>query len=54
MNLIDSIIEANPAITRNDFLPNASIRLQDDGDGIEYIAKWEHALTIPNGFKVRK
>jgi hypothetical protein len=54
MNLIDSIIEANPAITRDDFLPNASIRLQDDGDGIEYIAKWEHTLPIPDRFKVGK
>lgn len=54
MNLIDLIIEANPAIIRDDFLPNGLIRLQDDGDGVQYISKWEHSETIPKGMKVGK
>lgn len=54
MNLIDSIIEANPAIVRDDFLPNGSIQLSDDGDGIQYISKWNHTEPLPNGFQIGK
>jgi hypothetical protein len=28
--------------------------LQDDGDGIAYIAKWEYTKPLPNGMKVGK
>jgi hypothetical protein len=28
--------------------------LKDDGDGIQYIAKWEYSKPIPDGLKLGK
>jgi hypothetical protein len=58
MELIDKIIEVYPELAENDFAafsPNKGfILLQDDGDGIGYIAKWEHSEPIPKGLKLGK
>lgn len=38
-----------------DFHPEfGTILLQDDGDGVQYIAKWNHSKPIPKGFKLGK
>lgn len=38
-----------------DFAPESgSILLKDDGDGTQYIAKWDYAKPIPLGFKLGK
>jgi hypothetical protein len=54
MSLIDLILEANPLITRDDFLPSGKIQLRDDGDGIQYIAKWDYDKPIPKGLSLGK
>lgn len=33
---------------------DGSIKLCDDGDGIQYIAKWEYSKPIPEGLKLGK
>jgi len=57
MNLYNQIISIYPELTitpeKDEFL-NGSIRLQDDGDGIAYIAKWEYPKPIPDGLKLGK
>jgi hypothetical protein len=53
--LFNEIVKEYPELTSIDFHPlNGSIRLQDDGDGIQYIAKWEYSKPIPAGFKLGK
>jgi len=43
MTLPEKIIALYPELTMDDFLPNRTIRLQNDSDGKgDYIAKWEH------------
>jgi hypothetical protein len=57
MSLYSQIVEIYPelAITdQHDEFQNGSIRLQDDGDGIEFIAKWEYTKPIPEGMKIGK
>lgn len=55
MDLYSKLIEAIPELTDNDFLPSTGkILLQDDGDGVQYIAKWEYSQPIPNGLKLGK
>ena len=47
MTLPEKIIALYPELTMDDFLPNRTIRLQNDSDGKgDYIAKWEHP-TLP-------
>jgi hypothetical protein len=57
MDLYSQIImvypELIPTETHDEFM-NGSIRLQDDGDGIQYIAKWEYSKPLPDGMKVGK
>jgi hypothetical protein len=53
MALYDQIIAIYPELTDNEFA-GGIIRLQDDGDGIAYIAKWEYSKPIPEGLKVGK
>jgi hypothetical protein len=51
---IDKIIkETYPEITDDEFIMG-SILLQDDGDGIQYIKKWEYTKPIPNGLTLGK
>lgn len=53
--LFNKIVEIYPELTSVDFHPlNGSILLQDDGDGIQYIAKWNYSQPIPEGLKLGK
>jgi hypothetical protein len=53
MSLFNIIKEIYPEIEDWEFA-EGSIRLQDDGDGIVYIAKWEYDKPIPEGLKLGK
>ena len=54
MKLWEKIIEAYPEIDPTDDWRTLGIILQDDGDGIEYIAKWEYSKPIPDGLALGK
>jgi hypothetical protein len=57
MSLYSQIVEIYPELTitdQYDEFQNGSIRLQDDGDGIEFIAKWDYSKPIPEGMKLGK
>ena len=58
MELIDKIIEVYPELAANDFAEfkpdKGLIALQDDGDGVAYIAKWEYSKPIPEGLTLGK
>ena len=55
MTIYDSIIEAYPELTINDFSPHSGlITIKDDGDGVVYLAKWEYSKPIPAGLKLGK
>jgi hypothetical protein len=44
-----------PELTDEDFLPKrGKINLEDDGDGIQYISKWEYSKPIPESLKLGK
>ena len=53
---LDKIIcETYPELTDIDFMPPTGvILLKDDGDGIQYIAKWEYSQPIPEGLTLGK
>ena len=43
MTLLDKILELRPSLTKNDFLPEGTIMLQNDSDGRgDYIKEWNH------------
>ena len=53
--MFEKIIEIYPDLTSADFAPDfGNIYLQDDGDGIIYIAKWQYSQPIPKGMKIGK
>jgi hypothetical protein len=54
MDLFEKIMTIYPELTTMDFLDDGPIRLQDDGDGIQYISKWEYSNPIPEGSKLGK
>jgi hypothetical protein len=55
MDLFTQITTVYPELTSSDFSPLlGSILLRDDGDGVQYIAKWEYSKALPNGMKVGK
>lgn len=54
MDLFTQITEVYPELTSEDFGKHGSIRLQDDGDGIQYIAEWNYSKPIPEGMKIGK
>lgn len=55
MDLFAQIKNAYSELTDADFHPKTgSILLQDDGDGVAYIAKWEYSEAIPKGLKLGK
>jgi hypothetical protein len=55
MNLDEQIIETYPELGAKDFsYPEGSILLADDGDGVQYIAKWNYEKPIPKGLKLGK
>jgi hypothetical protein len=50
----EKIIAVYPELTDADFGMNGVISLQDDGDGIDYIARWDYSKPIPDGLKLGK
>jgi hypothetical protein len=55
MDLFTQITTVYPELTDADFYPtNGSVMLKDDGDGIQYIAKWEFSKPVPKGLKLGK
>jgi len=55
MDLYTQITEVYPELTVLDFEPDQGfIGLKDDGDGIQYIAKWEYSKPLPKGMKLGK
>ena len=55
MDLFTQITTAYPELKDADFEPTSgSILLQDDGDGVQYIGKWEYSKPIPDGLKLGK
>jgi hypothetical protein len=55
MDLFTQITIAYPELTDADFHPTTgSIMLKDDGDGVQYIAKWDNLRPIPAGLKLGK
>ena len=55
MDFYTKIVEVYPELTEANFLPPfGAITLFDDGDGIQYIAKWEYSKPIPAGLKLGK
>jgi len=52
-DLYSIIKEEYPEINDKEFV-DGCIKLQDDGDGIQYIAKWEYLQPIPKGLKLGK
>jgi hypothetical protein len=55
MDLFTQITGIYSELTDLDFDPmNGSICLKDDGDGVQYIAKWEYSKPLPDGMKVGK
>jgi hypothetical protein len=49
-----TIIETYPELTSADFVVGGSIILQDDGDGVVYIGRWDYSKPIPAGLKLGK
>ena len=57
MALYNQIIAVYPELTitpEKDEFAFGSIQICDDGDGIQYIAKWDYAQPIPKGLKLGK
>jgi hypothetical protein len=54
MSKWQTITAAYPELTDNDFGRNGTIELHDDGDGVDFIARWEYAKPIPAGLKLGK
>lgn len=54
MDLYSKIVESYPELTAEDFRDDGIIKLKDDGDGIQYITKWEYSKPIPEGLKLGK
>jgi hypothetical protein len=55
MDLYTQLVNVYPELTDLDFNPmSGSILLRDDGDGIQYIEKWEYSEPIPEGLKLGK
>ena len=54
-DLFSEITAIYPELTADDFHPTkGSINLEDDGDGIQYIGKWEYQQPLPEGMKIGK
>jgi hypothetical protein len=55
MDLFTKLVAVYPELGNDDFNPiHGSIYLRDDGDGVQYIAKWEYSKPIPDGYKLGK
>ena len=54
MDLFNQIVTVYPELEPKDFDIRGLIELRDDGDGIQYIAKWDYSETIPEGLSLGK
>jgi hypothetical protein len=55
MDFYTQITGAYPELKDEDFhRESGSIHLKDDGDGIQYIFKWDYSKPIPAGLKLGK
>jgi hypothetical protein len=55
MDFYTQITAAYPELNDEDFDPKSGlIHLNDDGDGIQYISRWEYPHPIPKGLKLGK
>lgn len=58
MSIYNIIVETYSELVtsgeNNDFGMNGCIELRDDGDGIQYIARWDYDKPIPEGLKLGK
>lgn len=54
MDLFSQITESYPELSLTDFDINGDIELRDDGDGIQYIYRWDYLKPIPKGLKLGK
>ena len=55
MDLFTEIITTYPELSDEHFnVKTGIILLQDDGDGVQYIAKWEYSKPIPEGLHLGK
>lgn len=57
MDLYNQIIAVYPELTITDTYDEfrkGRIRLEQDEDGVQYIAKWEYSKPIPDGLKLGK
>ncbi len=54
MKLWEQICAAYPEISPTDDFEKLGIYLQDDGDRIEYIRKWNYLKPIPDGLTLGK
>ena len=55
MDLLEKILEVYPEITSEDYSgAEKTIVLADEGDGVQYIARWDYDKPIPKGMKVGK
>ena len=55
MDLYQTIKNFYPELEDKDFFPQrGKILLEDDGDGIVYISKWNYSKPIPEGLKLGK
>lgn len=55
MDLFFEITSVYPELNDSYFEPSrGSILLCDDGDGIQYVAKWDYSKPIPKGIKLGK
>lgn len=53
MDLSEIIKETYPEINDGEF-SRGRIELRDDGDGVQYISKWDYDKPIPKGLKLGK
>ena len=55
MDLFTQIIAIYPELQDNQILfATGTIELRDDGDGVQYIGKWNYSKPLPDGMKVGK
>lgn len=54
MDLFTQITKVYPELMEEDFGKKKVIELQDDGDGIQYINKWNYSKPLPEGMRVGK
>ena len=54
MSLYHDIVAVYSELTDDDFSTKGKISLRDDGDGIEYINKWQYSKPIPDGLTLGK